>query len=92
MADLLIFFPEEQAREALVVFDCDDDGHISAEDLRDAVLQIYENRWCFKSACHASTSCTCRMCMPETLTSRGLTWLFDTHMNCIVTGRTCQQC
>ena len=44
MDDLLIFFPEEQAKEALVVFDCDADGHISAEDLRDAVLQIYENR------------------------------------------------
>ena len=44
MDDLLIFFPEEQAKDALVVFDCDADGHISAEDLRDAVLQIYENR------------------------------------------------
>lgn len=44
MDDLLIFLPEQQAKDAMDVFDCDADGHISAEDLREAVLQIYENR------------------------------------------------
>ena len=42
--DLALFLPEEQAADALEDFDCDADGHISAEDLREAVLQIYENR------------------------------------------------
>jgi hypothetical protein len=42
--DLALFLPEEQAADALEDFDCDADGHISTEDLREAVLQIYENR------------------------------------------------
>ena len=45
LEDLLVFLPEEQAGDALEVFDCDADGRISADDLREAVLQIYENRW-----------------------------------------------
>jgi hypothetical protein len=42
--DLQVFLPEEQAKDCMEAFDCDADGHISAEDMREAVLQIYDNR------------------------------------------------
>ncbi|KAK9902061.1 hypothetical protein WJX75_002988 [Coccomyxa subellipsoidea] len=44
LEDLQAFLPEEQARDALDAFDCDADGHISSDDMREAVLQIYDNR------------------------------------------------
>lgn len=40
LEDLQIFLPEEQAKDCLESFDCDADGHISAEDMREAVLQV----------------------------------------------------
>lgn len=40
LEDLQVFLPEEQAREALDAFDCDADGHISSDDMKDAVLQV----------------------------------------------------
>lgn len=40
LEDLQIFLPEEQARDALDAFDCDADGHISADDMKEAVLQV----------------------------------------------------
>lgn len=40
LEDLQVFLPEEQARDALDAFDCDADGHISSDDMREAVLQV----------------------------------------------------
>ena len=42
-----MFLPEEQARDCLDAFDCDADGHISSEDMKEAVIQA--------SATHACT-------------------------------------
>ncbi|BDA50989.1 Mechanosensitive ion channel protein 4 [Coccomyxa sp. Obi] len=44
LEDLQVFLPEEQARDCLDAFDCDADGHISSEDMKEAVIQIYDNR------------------------------------------------
>ncbi len=55
LEDLQVFLPEEQAREALDAFDCDADGHISSDDMKEAVLQV-QTLPCIFLGCHGLTA------------------------------------
>ena len=44
LEDLCCFLPEDKARAALSTLDCDGDGKISLDDMRDAVISIYKER------------------------------------------------
>jgi hypothetical protein len=44
LEDLCQFLPEDRAKAAFPVLDCDGDGRVSMADMRDAVVAIYKER------------------------------------------------